>query len=648
MNIYKFLTKCSLLKIAALFVGLAFLLRGYLLFRYQDEVTFNFVESVKIILVGLTFDTITAFYFIWFAALYYLIIPRKLFPHSLNQNFIKIIYFIFLLIVIFAIFAEIVFFDEFNARFNFIAIDYLIYTTEVIGNIIESYPLPILLTIITIISAIIYYFSVKKIIHQNVTNLNFRLKYFSFITIILILDFYWFNNQKLERVFLNNYNKEIAQNGIYQLFSAYRNNKIDYEKFYLTRDTNQALNEIRKLISKQEPYTKFLNDQNITRYIAAKPNSVFKNYNLMVITLESMSADFMKHFGNTDNLTPNLDQLAEEGLFFTNLKATGTRTVRGLEAISLSVPPTPGNSIVRRPHNENLFNILTPLQIHNYEGKFIYGGDGYFDNMNYFFANNGFMVIDRKKFSNSEITFSNAWGVADEDLYNKTIAEADKSFTQNKPFLNFVMTTSNHRPFTYPANKIDIPSKTSRNGAVKYADYALGQFIKNSKDKPWFKNTIFLFIADHCAGSAGNTDVPLWRYQIPAIFYAPHIIKPQIYSDNASQIDIAPTLLGLLNLSYQSSFFGVDLLRANKKYSSRAFVSTYTDLGYFSDDKLYLLKLNKNKKIFEVELKKYGYQGSIEKLSENYSKLDEENLKIAINYYQIASYLFAQQQNSKF
>lgn len=508
--------------------------------------------------------------------------------------------------------------------------------------------MPILLTIITVIATIIYYFTSKKIIHQNSTNLKFRLKYFTFITLILLLDFYCINNQKLENVFLNNYNKEIAQNGIYQIFSAYRNNKIDYEKFYLTRDIKQSLNETRIIIHNQEPHSKFINSENITRQIFAKSSKAFKKHNIMIITLESMSADFMKHFGNQDNLTPNLDKLADESLFFTNLKATGTRTVRGLEAISLSVPPTPGNSIVRRPHNENLFNILTPLKPLNYEGKFIYGGDGYFDNMNYFFENNGFKTIDRKKFTESEITFSNTWGIADEDLFNKTITEADKSFAQNKPFLNFVMTTSNHRPFTYPDNKIDIPSKTSRDGAVKYADYAIGQFIKNSKNKPWFKNTIFLFIADHCAGSAGNTDVPLWRYQIPAIIYAPHIIKPQIYSHNASQIDIAPTLLGLLNLSYQSSFFGVDLLNANQKFTSRSFVSTYTDLGYFSNNKLYLLKLNKDKKIFEVELKKFGYQGSVEKLSKKYSKLDEENLNKAINYYQIASYLFTQHQNSKF
>lgn len=109
MNLYKSLVRFSLLKIVAIFVGLSFLLRGYLLFYYQNEVTFNFNECIKIILLGLAFDIITAFYFIWFAALYYLFLPRKLFQNSINQTLIKIIYFCFLLIIIFAVFSEIVF-----------------------------------------------------------------------------------------------------------------------------------------------------------------------------------------------------------------------------------------------------------------------------------------------------------------------------------------------------------------------------------------------------------------------------------------------------------------------------------------------------------------------------------------------------------
>lgn len=228
-------------------------------------------------------------------------------------------------------------------------------------------------------------------------------------------------------------------------------------------------------------------------------------------------------------------------------------------------------------------------------------------------------------------------GVSDEDLYNKVISEADKSFAKNRPFFNYVLTTSNHRPFTYPEGKIDIPSKTNRFGAVKYADYAIGQLIKQAQNKPWFDKTIFVFIADHCAGSAGKTDLPVWRYQIPAMIYAPKIIKPQIYSENASQIDIPPTLLGIVGFDYQSKFFGVDLLRANKNYTQRAFISTYSDLGYFINNQLFMLELKKQSKVFDVVIKKIGYHGSQETITTNFSNL---NFNHAIDYYQVANDYF--------
>ena len=144
-------------------------------------------------------------------------------------------------------------------------------------------------------------------------------------------------------------------------------------------------------------------------------------------------------------------------------------------------------------------------------------------------------------------------------------------------------------------------------------------------------------VADHCAGSAGNTDVPLWRYQIPAIFYAPKIIKPQIFAENVSQIDVAPTVLGMMNLSYKSKFFGTDVLNNRKNLDHHSFVSTYTDIGYFKDSKLYLLKPKKEQKVFNVVIEKYGWNASKEILTKEYS---EDELRNAIAYYQVASSLF--------
>ena len=161
------------------------------------------------------------------------------------------------------------------------------------------------------------------------------------------------------------------------------------------------------------------------------------------------------------------------------------------------MPPTPGQSILRRPGNGGLFTVGDVLRDRGYDTRFLYGGYGYFDNMNVFYTGNGFEVIDRTLLGKDEVRFENAWGVSDEDLFARSLKEADKSHAAGKPFFQLVMTTSNHRPFTYPSGVLDIFSKGGRLGGVKYADYAVGRLVEAAKNKPWFKDTVFVFVADH-------------------------------------------------------------------------------------------------------------------------------------------------------
>lgn len=627
----------SWVKIFAIFAVLSLSLRVIFFTLQKADIQFSPLMILESLTLGLFFDLLTLAYIAAVPLIYYTFVPGNFFHSKKHQIANRIFYFLFLFIIIFAVFAEVVFWDEFQTRFNFIAVDYLIYTTEVIANIIESYHIVPLVIVILVIDAVIFALTYKRIFSFAQEKFSRRFKKFTVFAAFLFAGFLLVDSSKLTRISANNYVNEISSNGIYQLFSAYRNNQIDYDQLYATEDNDVVIANLRQSILEQEPRSKFLNQDDIERFVPQVHSGAEKKHNIMFVTIESLSAEFMTAFGNEENITPNLDQLAKSGLFFTNMKATGTRTVRGLEALSLSIPPTPGNSIVRRPNNENLFNISSPLKERGYEAKFLYGGDGYFDNMDYFFENNGFEIVDRPKFSSDEITFSNAWGVADEDLFNKAVKEADKSYAAGKPFLNFIMTTSNHRPFTYPAGKIDIEPKSGRNGAVKYSDYAIGKLIAEARKKPWFDNTIFVFVADHCAGSAGNTDVPLWRYQIPAIFYAPKIIKPRIFDKNVSQIDVAPTLFGIMNLGYKSKFFGVDVLTNAKTIDQHAFVSTYSDIGYFEEDMLYLLKPKKEKKFFNVTMKKYGWDGSQEIVTDKY---EAEELDEVIAYYQAASHFF--------
>ena len=325
-----------------------------------------------------------------------------------------------------------------------------------------------------------------------------------------------------------------------------------------------------------------------------------------------------------------MDGLAGQGLFFSALYATGTRTVRGLEAIALSAPPTPPVSILKRPNNDGLFTISTPFIQRGYEPAFFYGGYSYFDNMKTFFGGNGFRVIDRSDLSSDEVTFSNAWGVCDEDIYRRAVREADASYQRGQKFFSFIMTTSNHRPFTYPAGKIDIPSGDGRAGGVKYADFAVGELIRNASTRPWFKDTIFVFIADHCTRSGGKNEITMENYHIPCIFYGPGIIQPGIVGELTSQIDIAPTLFDLLNWQYASSFVGRSVFRT-RPGDNRAFASNHLTLGYIKDNMLVTLEPGSRVRSYRVD-----------PVSHAEHEIAPQNTMIeeAITYYQGASSMY--------
>jgi phosphoglycerol transferase MdoB-like AlkP superfamily enzyme len=209
--------------------------------------------------------------------------------------------------------------------------------------------------------------------------------------------------------------------------------------------------------------------------------------------------------------------------------------------------------------------------------------------MEHFFGSNGYRVVDRTALDAKDIHYENIWGVADEDLFTLALRELDAEHAAGKPFFAHVMTTSNHRPYTYPAGRIDVPSGTGAEGAVKYTDWAIGDFFDRARTRPWFDDTIFVIVADHCAASRGKTDLPLERFHIPMVIYSPKHVQAAKVDWVASQIDIPPTILGLLNFSYVSRFFGQDILTDNEHHP-RALMANYQTIGYLENNKLVELR----------------------------------------------------------
>lgn len=612
-----------------LLVVVSTLTRIVLLAKSASGFDFTFSNLLGIFSIGLFYDLINSFYFVIPLMLYIWLVPSKKWHTTWNRIVLTAIVFIMIFLLLFNAVSEWVFWDEFGSRFNFIAVDYLVYTNEVVGNIQQSYPIGIIVSILTISAIAVLWIWLRVNRTANDHSIRFKNRTFWMLGYIgvLVIVFFLIDN-KIRQFSTNTYANELAGNGIYELFAAYRNNELDYDQFYERIPEKEAFANIRSTI--KTPESQFVNDdpQSIERLI--KASGVEMKKNVVLISVESLSADFLGVFGNEQGITPNLDSLAAKSLLFTNLYATGTRTVRGLEALSVATPPTPGQSIVRRPHNEGLFTIGSVFKEKGYATKFIYGGYGYFDNMGYYFANNGYTVVDRTKLTKKEIDYENIWGVADENLFTLAKREIEESVKSGKPVFAHVMTTSNHRPFTYPDGRIDIPSHTSREGAVKYTDYAIGKFLKDAEKEPWFKNTMFVIIADHCASSAGKTDLPVNKYKIPLLIYAPGMIAPAKMDRLMSQIDLAPTILGLLNFSYKSKFFGYDIFKLEPG-RERAFISTYQSLGYIRKDTLIILKPQRKVGYFKPNFS----DGSATEVGEN-QRLSKE----AITWYQTASYQF--------
>jgi phosphoglycerol transferase MdoB-like AlkP superfamily enzyme len=256
--------------------------------------------------------------------------------------------------------------------------------------------------------------------------------------------------------------------------------------------------------------------------------------------------------------------------------------------------------------------------------------------MNGFFSGNGYDVIDQTSTPSAEIGFVNAWGMSDEDLYTQAIKAADASSRQGTPFFLHVMTTSNHRPYTYPENRIDIASGSNREGAVKYTDWAIGDFLSRAKEKPWFEDTVFVFVADHTAGSAGKTALPLERYHIPLLIYSPANIQPGKVDKIASQIDLGPTLLSMLNMEYVSNFFGKNILDMTTR-QERALIANYQHLGLYTEG---LLSVSSPRKKLTQQLNPESGNPVIKAIA-----ADDPDMRLNLASYQGASYIYSHHLN---
>ncbi|QLE09869.1 LTA synthase family protein [Pseudoalteromonas shioyasakiensis] len=382
----------------------------------------------------------------------------------------------------------------------------------------------------------------------------------------------------------------LALNSTYSVAFAIKNmgNEKNASSLYGNMPRNEILQTVKQAAYKQKFIT-----ENIPTLSSNTPFNTGKKKNLVIILEESLGARFVGELGGI-GVTPELDKLYKQGWGFNNLYATGTRSVRGIEAVTTGFTPSPSRSVVKLSKSQrNFFSLADVLARTGYTTQFIYGGESHFDNMKSFFLGNGFSdIVDINDMQNPE--FISSWGVSDEDLFNQADKELSALNKAGNPFFSLVFTSSNHDPFDIPEGKVTLPEghdpeNLKRDLAIKYADYALGKFIAKAKTQDYWQDTVFLVVADHDVRVFGSEPVPLKSFHIPAVILNSGMDAKQD-TRLVSQIDLPVTLLSLLGVDQATPMLGYDL---TKQYPvERAMMQYYDNFAYVENGEAVILMPN--------------------------------------------------------
>lgn len=636
-------TRSSILLTTGLFyLTVSILLRLVLFFIFAAQTT-SAVFLFPTVGLGLINDLATLLPLLGPLSFYLFILSGKFHQSVTGKILLALVIWIQFFSTLYLAIIQFYFFKEFNARFNLVAVDYLLYPHEVFGNIVESYHVVTFLSIVALCASgllILYGHQLKKTsIPQQ--SLSRRAGWFAVHAVLMVLCLSLFSTHNLD-FSRNRIVNEISADGINSFFEALHTNHLDYNALYRTGDAQVLLSLLKKELATDTSRTP-ANGLGINRVSTGSGQGLGK-LNVVVIVEESFGCEQVDACGqgrdmdaamaaSSARLTPKLDALARQGLFFNKAYATGTRTVRGLEAITASFPPIPSESIVKRPGNDHMATWGKIMRENGYHTSFLYGGFSQFDNMKPFYADNGYAVSDRLDIEHPR--FSNIWGVSDQDLFDHARAYFDQQAATGAPFFSIIMTTSNHSPYTFPAGIDGVrPRGGGRQDGIRYADYALGEFFEKSTNAAWYANTLFVVVADHGARVYGSERIPLQSYEIPLLIMAPGQIEPRQVASPISQMDIAPTVLGLLGLPYQAPFFGQNILAENEQSRILLFNHNH-DVALYQDGKLAVLGLNNS-------VHTYRYRLGEDRLEEIAN--DNALADLAAAYYQTAFNLFTQRE----
>jgi phosphoglycerol transferase MdoB-like AlkP superfamily enzyme len=574
-------------------LGIFSVSRLVLYLQYFDSIR-EVANHLQIFSVGFRLDTILLCRLI--APIFLLQVCT---PAKISTRFCRGFSLYFALLASLFVFLEIVgfaFVAEFYMRPNLIFLEYIVQVHEIFDMIIRGHSIGISLSLMGAVLAGWLTFRVYQRLFKNSLACSWAKMAGSavFVATLLVIGgrsalIGQAGDINLAAFSSSHLVNQLAVNSTYSLGLAFYRQQMGQKEpqaMYGTMNPEEMLARVRTsaLIPEGDchnPAIPLLHYQS-SRFSPAQP------LNLVIILTESLGAEYMGCLGGLP-LTPNIDALSRQGVLFTRLYSTGIRTVRGIESIISGFLPTPGESIVKRSScQNNFFTLPELLRRRGYVTEFIYGGRGDFDNMRTFFLGHGFDKIYDKD-SIAEPFFTSTWGVSDEDLFQK--ANDILRSHEGNPFFSLILTTTNHDPFEFPDGRIILyeQPKQTRNNALKYTDYALGKFFEMAKKETYYKNTLFLIIADHSNRLHGSGLIPVHKFHIGGLLIGPDI-RPGTYDKIASQIDMIPTLLNLMGISADHPVPGRALFSLPDTVKGRAIMQYGDTNAFMEEDRVVVLR----------------------------------------------------------
>ena len=496
---------------------------------------------------------------------------------------------------------ETAFFAEFNGRFGVIVVDALASPNELGSDIWDTYPTGRIIVGVALAVAIVLWATRGLWARCEGTAASVQRRAWVLLPYALVLALLSARvDPGLMRVSEDRAVNQVAGNGYYTLWMAYRARNASFERVYATMADSLVDARLDQLLrepaSGGAPFVR----GSVERHIGA--GGPVRRHNVVVILEESLGSGFVGSIHpEGPRATPSFDALIAGGTVFTRAFSTGTRTVRAIEAVCTSLPPLPGLPIIRRPASVGMATLPAILRDRGYATEFLYSGRASFDGMDTFLRSNGVdRIVDQADLPSR--AFHTAWGVADEVLFDRALFEMDSLSQAGRPFFALLLTVSNHPPYSYPAGRIAAdPAEHRQENAVRYADWALGRFIAQARTRPYFDNTLFVVLGDHGPHVYGPAEIPLPGYEVPILLYAPAIMPAgRRIQTITSSMDVAPTILGVLNESYASRFFGQDALRATEA-SGRALMIQNNELALLRGGRMAVLGPRRMETVYTLD-----------------------------------------------